>query len=164
MSSNQTQNYQLSQWVKSDQVKMEDFNADNAQIDAALKAEADARTSADGAINSTLAAHAAGLAKRGNCQIYTTSYVGTGKYGKNNPTTLTFPGRPLLVIVAGVDYGVFIALVQGCQHIFHLEPNKYVCIATWQGNSVSWYSSDYELGQLNEDGKTYRVVAFYAMD
>ena len=164
MSSNQTQNYQLSQWVKSDQVKMEDFNADNAKIDAALKAEADARTSADGAINSTLAAHAAGLAKRGNCQIYTTSYVGTGKYGKNNPTTLTFPGRPLLVIVAGVDYGVFIALVQGCQHIFHLEPNKYVCIATWQGNSVSWYSSDYELGQLNEDGKTYRVVAFYAMD
>ena len=36
MSTNKTQNYQLNQWVKSDQVRMEDFNADNAKIDAAL--------------------------------------------------------------------------------------------------------------------------------
>lgn len=36
MPSNFTEHYQLSQWVKSDRVKMEDFNADNAKIDAAL--------------------------------------------------------------------------------------------------------------------------------
>jgi len=41
MSTNHTSNYQLSQWVKSDQVKMEDFNADNAKIDAALAGKAD---------------------------------------------------------------------------------------------------------------------------
>ena len=35
---NHTPNYQLSQWAKSDQVKMEDFNADNAKLDAAIKA------------------------------------------------------------------------------------------------------------------------------
>ena len=34
MPTNQTANYALSQWVKPDQVKMEDFNADNAKIDA----------------------------------------------------------------------------------------------------------------------------------
>ena len=31
-----TTNYQLNQWAKSDRVLMEDFNADNAKIDAAL--------------------------------------------------------------------------------------------------------------------------------
>ena len=38
MPTNQTANYALSQWVKPNQVKMEDFNADNAKIDAALGA------------------------------------------------------------------------------------------------------------------------------
>ena len=33
-----TTNYQLNQWAKSDRVMMDDFNADNAKIDAALKA------------------------------------------------------------------------------------------------------------------------------
>lgn len=41
MPTNQTANYALNQWVKSDQVQMEDFNADNAKIDAAVKAVAD---------------------------------------------------------------------------------------------------------------------------
>ena len=36
-----TTNYQLNQWAKSDRVMMDDFNADNAKIDAALKANAD---------------------------------------------------------------------------------------------------------------------------
>ena len=36
-----TTNYQLNQWAKSDRIMMDDFNADNAKIDAALKAVAD---------------------------------------------------------------------------------------------------------------------------
>ena len=39
-----TANYQLNQWVKSDRIQMEDFNRDNAKIDAALKALEDAQT------------------------------------------------------------------------------------------------------------------------
>ena len=35
-----TTNYQLNQWAKSDRVMMDDFNADNTKIDAALKANA----------------------------------------------------------------------------------------------------------------------------
>ena len=31
-----TTNYQLNQWAKSDRIMMDDFNADNAKIDAAL--------------------------------------------------------------------------------------------------------------------------------
>lgn len=34
----QTPNYKLTQWVKTDRIQMEDFNADNAKLDAALKA------------------------------------------------------------------------------------------------------------------------------
>lgn len=36
MSTNHTPNYQLSQWERSDRIQMEDFNSDNAKIDAAL--------------------------------------------------------------------------------------------------------------------------------
>lgn len=45
MASNQTKNYGLNQWERTDKVVMEDFNADNAAIDAALGA-ADARAEA----------------------------------------------------------------------------------------------------------------------
>ena len=57
---NHTTNYQLSQWAKSDQVKMEDFNADNLKIDGALKAEADARAAAVQAVADTVPKIAAG--------------------------------------------------------------------------------------------------------
>ena len=46
----QTSNYQLNQWDKTDRIQMEDFNADNAKIDAALAAEAEAREAADTAL------------------------------------------------------------------------------------------------------------------
>ena len=36
MPSSQTPNYNLNQWSKDDRVLMEDFNADNAKIDAAI--------------------------------------------------------------------------------------------------------------------------------
>lgn len=37
MPSSYTTNYKLNQWVRSDRVLMEDFNADNAKIDAAFR-------------------------------------------------------------------------------------------------------------------------------
>lgn len=39
---NQTANYQLNQWESTDRILMSDFNSDNAKIDAALKAQAEA--------------------------------------------------------------------------------------------------------------------------
>ena len=39
---NKTANFQLNQWEKTDRIMMEDFNRDNAAIDAALKGNADA--------------------------------------------------------------------------------------------------------------------------
>ena len=37
-STNKTENYELNQWVKTDPVLMDDFNADNEKIDRAIKA------------------------------------------------------------------------------------------------------------------------------
>ena len=50
----QTSKYGLSQWDAADRILREDFNADNAKIEAAL-------------------------ANAGNCKVATGSYVGTGK-------------------------------------------------------------------------------------
>ena len=56
-----TQNYQLNQWEASDYVRREDFNADNAKLDAAIRAAVDggAKTAAgtytgDGAAQRTV--------------------------------------------------------------------------------------------------------------
>ena len=50
----ETSNYKLSQWDKTDRIQMEDFNADNSKVDAALAAEKQARESADAAQASAL--------------------------------------------------------------------------------------------------------------
>ena len=48
---NKTANYQLNQWAKSDRVLMEDFNADNAKLDAALAALDEENTQRKSAIS-----------------------------------------------------------------------------------------------------------------
>lgn len=152
---NQTPNYQLSQWERSDKVQMEDFNADNAKIDEALKAH-------DG----TLAAHAAQIAKLGNCQVWTTTYTGNGTVGRDHPTRLAFPKKPLLAMI-GVSNGK-VAWLQPRDGWFDApDALNYV---NWSGSTASWYfspsssSSDESYKQLNSKSDTYYVVAFLAAD
>ena len=71
-----TKHYHLSQWSMEDRIQMQDFNADNAKIDAALKAEAETRQAADTAQQAALNNHTAQITKLGNCQIYTAQYTG----------------------------------------------------------------------------------------
>lgn len=66
-----TAQFGLNQWEMSDRIQMDDFNADNAAIEAAL-------------------------AKR-NCQFYTASYTGDGEATKS----WTFPAKPVLVVIIG---------------------------------------------------------------
>ena len=146
---NHTTNYQLSQWAKSDQVKMEDFNADNAKIDAAL------------------ASHAALLAGKGNCTIWTTTYTGTGTYGQDKPNSLTFPKLPLFAMVVGYR-GTLMLLRPGegpslCHSSNDGHGDNNV---RWSGNTVTWYASIYpsEYVQMNVGGCKYLVIAFYLAD
>ena len=64
----------MNQWVKSDRIQMEDFNSDNAKIDAALKSNADAVAA------ETAAREAADteLGKKAGLQLIQTLTLATG--------------------------------------------------------------------------------------
>ena len=55
MSTQKTANYQLNQWVKSDRILMEEFNADNLKIDDAIAAVIPTTNPTSTAIFKTLA-------------------------------------------------------------------------------------------------------------
>ena len=73
-----TAQFGLNQWEMSDRIQMQDFNRDNAIIDAALAAR--------------------------NCQFYTASYTGDGEATKS----WTFPAKPVLVVIIGQSITVLI--------------------------------------------------------
>mgnify|MGYP005845321699 CR=1 FL=1 len=68
-----TAQFGLNQWEMSDRIQMQDFNRDNAAIEAAL-------------LNR-------------NCQFYTASYIGDGETTK----TWTFPGKPILIVISSAS-------------------------------------------------------------
>ena len=134
-----TTNYQLNQWAKSDRIMMDDFNADNQKIDAALAA-------------------------CGNCKISYGSYTGTGEYGTAHPCSLTFSFEPKLLIIGLYNEG------QGDPVHFIKGNTAYFCrnvggtsgihgTLSFQGNTVSWYSTDSEKHQLNYSGWPYIYLA-----
>ena len=149
MASNYTTNYQLNQWEPTDQVQRTDFNADNAKIDAALKTNADA-------IAAETAARTAAVALCGNCQIYVSSYTGSGQTTYQHPNNLTFPGDPRVVFVNG-----------SADHLLAFRPNNSAIIytdalkglyVTWGSKSLSWYSTTAR-DQLNRENVSYTVIA-----
>lgn len=155
---NKTANFQLTQWEKTDRIMMEDFNRDNAAIDAALKSNAD-----------KAAAALAAVASCGNCKIATGTYTGNGFYGKDHLTSLTFPFEPKLVIIqnkqrsmanigaTGLDpYGLLIALNPLKQ--FDTNNGYYHVYLSWKGNTVSWYGESADL-QFNSIGHTFSYLA-----
>ena len=154
MSTNHTTNYNLNQWEATDKVLRTEFNEDNAKIDAALKANADGIA----ANAAELAEHAAALLSKGNCQLYTGSYVGTGAFGSENPNILTFPHKPFLVIIYGnpIIFGLQGAssgiVVQGFNF-------GYSCSLQWSENTLTWWSSYDAQHQANQKNVTYQVYA-----
>ena len=155
MPSNQTPNYALNQWERDDRILMDDFNADNAKIDAALKSGADARAALQGALN-----------RKGNCSIGVFTYNGTGKYGPDNPTRITFPRVPAAFIVFGPGA---ILIGRGGQSQAIIDSSGMVGGATyttaialtWSGTSCAFFSVNAAKHQVNENGLN-TVIAFYA--
>ena len=158
-----TQNYQLPQWVKSDRILMDDFNDANTKIDAALKSHDDSLASLETALTG-------GLAAKGNCQIYRTSYTGAGTYGETSPNTLTFPAAPVLVLICGGEVTMnggngkkaALAIRGGNLFVPHISNNINFWPTTWSadGKTMSWYAFNASAeGQLNAAGVTYTVVA-----
>lgn len=153
----QTANFQLSQWASTDRIQMEDFNNDNAKIDAALKAEQTARE-----------ALAEAVAKCGNCEIGILEYTGTGTYGATNPTVITFPRKPAAFIIIGPDNTMHAACEGGYGVSVSPDPSTgtpyFVQLSlTWTGSTVSFSSSRNARVQMNYSGKHW-ILAFYQKD
>ena len=142
MPSSQTPNYQLSQWERSDKVQMEDFNADNAKIDAVL---------------GTLAAQVSTKAEQSALQAEVNARAAAIT---SLSQSHTFPGKPLFVYIAGTTSHNIMA-VQGQAS----TPNSNRTVwFTWSGNSLTWYEAFSTAGmspeyQCNAKGTTYRMFA-----
>ena len=84
---NRTTNYKLCQWEADDKIQRTDFNADNAKLDAAIKAVAQ-----------RAAALETGKADKAQClRIITGSFTGTGSA---DPVHISIGARPRLLLIA----------------------------------------------------------------
>ena len=96
-------------------------------------------------------------------RIETGSYVGTGTYGASNPTTLSFPFEPKMVIIAANAYQ------GGITHpLIRPDTVGYVTIAasiystmvvSWAGKEISFYDANSAIRQFNNSGTTYYYIA-----
>lgn len=139
MSSQKTANLKLHKWVKSDPIKMTEFNENFQKIDAAIAAGA---------------------------KIATGSYVGTGTYGSSNPCSLTFDFPPQIVFITQSDswYGDF--FIHGAQKSTMLPSSNFSYygynVVEWNNNSIKWYAEgsrqSFESVQMNKSGSVYKYV------
>lgn len=145
-STGKTANLGLNQWARTDGVCMDDFNADNALLDAAVALKPN---------------------------IASGTYTGTGTYGTANKNTLTFSFAPRAVLIYTAD-GQFGVLFQGnatgfLQGGVNYEEDGYSngterhCIEhlTWSsgGKTLSWYNPVANYYQYNESGVVYHWIA-----
>lgn len=133
---NKTTNFDLPQWVKEDPIKMQDFNAAFASIDAALKAEGDARSEADGTAAERITALAQAIANGKICRIKYGSYTGNGTYGAANAVSIECGFYPLLVMVSSSSSSHYWA-VRGFDKFYY--NNNRENEMTWGDTGVSWY-------------------------
>ena len=89
------------------------------------------------------------------------TYTGTGKYGKANPTSISFSSTPELVFVSGLPEqntnGPFFA-VRGGQgvNVGVGTETETMNKVTW-GSTVSWYTTKGEAEQMN-DSREYVYI------
>lgn len=131
---NKTQNYQLSQWDGEDRILMEDFNADNARVEAALSALAAA-------------------ADRLNGRFYTGSFSGTGY--ENGNRSCIFPRKPLFVMFSGGTESLLALPPAEWTFVqIHNAGGTAMTTCSLNGNTFSWQAS-----RCNRGGVVYHVFA-----
>ena len=148
MASNCTEHYNLNQWAPEDRVMREDFNADNAAVDAAL----------------------AGIALH-NCKLYMGSYVGTGNRASSadseNAVVLKFPFRPMVVFMhlelLDAESGVpaYHILFRDKTSGYNSSGTQKSLSLVWGEDSVTLHttSSGTAAGMFNGSDTTYRYIA-----
>ena len=126
---NYTQNYQLPQWAETDRILMDDFNDMTGALESALNG-------------------------KGNCRLFTGSYVGTG----TKEQSFTFPEKPWLAAIFGGGY--FILTAHGITQTVSLSGSRQTTVnLTWTGNTAAWEVYNYNQDACNLPDVTYQVVA-----
>jgi hypothetical protein len=109
-------------------------------------------------------------------RIDTGSYVGTGVYGDSNPNTLTFPERPIMLLIfkdVGISGPPDYRLAAFYPYVLpgdYLNASFYRGLGSFQtsnnemskysNNILSWYTTSAN-AQMNVSGITYTWAAFY---
>ena len=138
-----TTNYNLNQYEAADIVTCEDFNADNAAIDAAIAA---------------VAAAAAGSAK-----IETFAYTGTG----SGAPSFAFQTKPAFFIIFGyrtlhIANELYIyAFTRDSEDATDNTLSLRVIDLRWSGNTATFYSSSSMAVQANTANSPYRVLGVH---
>ena len=131
-----TTNYQLPVWAETDRILRSDFNDMTEKIDAML-------------------GQAPG---KGNCQFYFTSYRGSRDTGSAEPNSLEFPKQPVLMLVFCSDAWM-IAFPQRGLGMMSDTSGIYRNACSYQGNNVTWYTSDGDPEHQMNDFRDYAAVA-----
>ena len=132
-----TAQFGLNQWEMSDRILMDDFNSDNAKIDAALAAR--------------------------NCRFYTTSYTGDGELTK----TWSFPGKPVLIVLTSTTQWFLAVINARESHGWsQVGPSTVSCLScTVDGNSITWRAeADSQARMGNSEGVQYGIFAILASE
>ena len=141
MSTNHTQNYQLCQWEPADRVLREDFNADNAALDAAL-----ARTEATASAAKTQAQHLSDIA-------YTTGRMpfAAGTYLGNTQTNrvISLGFRPKFVFSAPTSLD------------FQYVTTMGLAIDGQMSKNIEIVSSGFQVHFVNGGGTNANMSYFY---
>lgn len=108
------------------------------------------------------------LLKLPGVQIATGSYVGTGKYGPDNPNSLTFEFDARILIISaytsssGYSYSTdffvpnILKIQSGSSIEWHDGADEYELHSiNFSGRKIDWYSSESAIAQLNESGYEY---------
>ena len=101
-------------------------------------------------------------------KIATGTYVGTGTYGKDNPTILMFPFKPKLLAIQNDEETNYSfnrpgaatdVIVRGVTRFPDRTQSPGSGYIEWGENTISIYSGMHASYQKNESGVTYYYVA-----
>lgn len=101
--------------------------------------------------------------------LYTGQYKGTGKYGESNPTSITFPFKPIVLIgpislkVAGRAINIVAPMKTSYEQHYWFPYQEYLKISA-DGKTITWYNTSSARDQFNDSGYTYYYAAIGGYD
>ena len=158
-----TKNYHLPQWAEEDRIQMEDFNDAMASIENGLDTANQTAAAVQEQLGTELSELAAEVGHGGkNARMDWGTYIGNGKFGSNNPTSLSFNFKPIIVLIHEITSSgqVYRTWMQREQTKAKSAAGDAVTIS-WTDKGVSWYGT-VNHGQNNTANATYFWIAIGA--